>query len=117
MSEPKQRMLVMNGQKLIQQQLDGAWQTEKVSKAGLLKPGIYDIHLSQTADAAKVYDGLVLHADQNFVYQKVGKDYIKHDRQSFDKLPEAGTTLKISYSGGKALSVASSGKLSRGITR
>ena len=38
----KQRLLVMNGQKILQHEQEGRWQNDKVEKAGLVKPGIYN---------------------------------------------------------------------------
>ena len=37
----KQRLLVMNGQKLVQSEQGGQWVTSKVEKAGAIKPGLY----------------------------------------------------------------------------
>lgn len=107
----------MNGQRLVQTEQGGEWATQKVDKAGALKPGIYDIHLSKAADKSQAYDGVVVYADKSCVYQKVGRSYIKHDRQDFGKVPEAGSNLKISYDDGKVITAASSVKLGRGLTR
>ena len=35
----KERLLVMNGQRIVQAEKDGAWTNQKVDKAGALKPG------------------------------------------------------------------------------
>ncbi len=69
----KQRLLVMNGQKLLQSEQGGQWATTKVEKAGAIKPGIYNIHLAMPADKVKSHDGLVLHLDKEHLYQQVGK--------------------------------------------
>ena len=53
MSDITQRLLVMNGQRLLQSEQGGQWNTDKVEKAGTIKPGIYNIHLSAQADKAK----------------------------------------------------------------
>ena len=34
----KQRLLVMNGQRIVQAEQEGAWANQKVDKAGALKP-------------------------------------------------------------------------------
>jgi hypothetical protein len=118
MTDPtKQRLLVMNGQRLVQSERGGEWATQKVEKAGALKPGIYDIHLSTAADKSRAYDGVILYADKEHVYQKVGKTYVKHDRNDFGKVPEAGSNSNIKYDGGRAISAPSSVKLSRGLSR
>jgi hypothetical protein len=113
----KQRLLVMNGQRLVQSHRGGEWATDKVEKAGALKPGIYDIHLSTGADKSKSYDGLVVYADKDAVYQRVGKTFIKHVRQDFGKVPEIGSNSSIKYDDGKAITATSAVKLGRGISR
>ncbi len=113
----KQRLVVMNGQRLLQGERGGEWTVQKVDKAGALKPGIYDIHLSGAADKTRSYDGVVLFADKQFVYQQVGKSYVKHERQDFAKVPEAGANSSIRYEDGKAITTPSSLKLGRGLSR
>ena len=71
----KQRVLVMNGQRLLQNEQGGQWATSKVDKAGAIKPGIYDIYLAGNADKAKTYAGVIVHADGASVYQQVGKTW------------------------------------------
>jgi len=113
----KQRLLVMNGQRLVQSEQGGQWNTDKVEKAGLIKPGIYNIHLSALADKAKTEDGVILHVDRDYIYQQVGKNFVKHDRVDFDKVPEIGSNSTIKYENGKAVVSSSSIKLSRGLSR
>lgn len=117
MSDIKQRLLVMNGQRLVQSKQDGQWNTDKVEKAGTIKPGIYNIHLSAQADKANTYDGVILYADKNNVYQQIGKNFVKHDRTAFDKVPEIGSNSSIKYDNNKAVVSSSTIKLSRGISR
>lgn len=112
----KQRLLVMNGQRLVQSERGGQWITEKVVKAGAIKPGIYNIHLSAQADKAKTQDGVIVHADSDYVYQQVGKNFIKHDRTDFDKVPDIGSNASIKYDNGKAMVSLSSIKLGRRIS-
>jgi len=112
----KQRLLVMNGQRLVQSEQGGQWNTDKVEKAGTVKPGIYNIHLSTQADKAKTHDGVIVHTDKDHVYQQVGKNFVKHDRSDFDKVPDIGNNSSIKYDGGKATVSASSIKLGRGIS-
>jgi hypothetical protein len=113
----KQRLLVMNGQKLVQSEQEGQWVTNKVEKAGLVKPGIYNIHLSTQADKSNSHDGVIVHADKEHVYQQVGKAFIRHDLDSFDKAPEIGRNSSIKYDGSNAQVAASSIRLGRGISR
>lgn len=112
----KQRLLVMNGQRLVQSEQGGQWSTDKVEKAGAVKPGIYNIHLASLADKSKGTDGPVIYADKDHVYQKVGASFVKHSRLDFDKVPEIGKDSSIKYDNGKAVAAPSSMKLGRGIS-
>ena len=98
----KQRLLVMNGQKLLQSEQGGEWNTTKVEKAGAVKPGIYNLYLASQPDKLLAYEGLVIHADRDVIYQQVGKGFVKHDLKDFERLPDLGTALKIAYDGSKA---------------
>ncbi len=111
---PKQRLLVMNGQRLLQTAQASGWATSKVDKAGALKPGIYDLHLSKSADRARSYEGTMLFADTGSVYQQVGKDLIRHKRADFANVPEPGATIHIQYEGDRAVVATSTAKLVRG---
>lgn len=112
----KQRLLVMNGQRLVQSEQGGKWNTDKVEKAGAVTPGIYNIHLSSQADKSKAHDGVIMYADKDHVYQQVGKNFVMHNRADFDKLPDIGTNSNVKYDSGKAVVTASSIKLGRGIS-
>lgn len=115
----KQRVLVMNGQRVLQSEEAGKWKNDNVDKAGCIKPGIYPLYLSKGPDKASSYNGPILHADKQSVYQQVGKQIFKHDRQNFDKLPEVGTEKSISYdqTSGKAQVAAATEKQGRKFSR
>ncbi len=113
----KQRLLVMNGQKLLQNEQGGQWGTSKVDKAAGIKPGIYDIHLAAAADKARSYNGVILHTDGAHVYQQVGKIFIKHDLKDFAKVPEVGSNSSIKYDSDRAQVAESSMKIGRKLTR
>ena len=114
----KQRLLVMNGSRIVQNEQDGQWKSEKVDKAGALKPGIYNLYLASRADKAATHSGLILYADKDNVYQQVGKGYVAHARADFDKVPEIGSAPRISYDAhGKASVAAETVQLSRGRSR
>ena len=112
----KQRLLVMNGQRLVQSEQGGQWNTDKVEKAGTVKPGIYNIHLSTQAEKTKTYDGVIVHADKGHVYQQVGKNFVKHARSDFDKVPDIGSNSSVRYDGSKAVFSVSTVKLGRKIS-
>ncbi len=111
----KQRLLVMNGQRILQAESDGAWMTRKVEKAGALKPGIYNLYLAQAVEKTQSHEGVIVHADTFSVYQQVGRGFVTHVRSDFDRLPEVGSAQRISYSEqGKASIAAEAPKLARG---
>ncbi len=89
----------MNGQKLAQNNSTGDWKTEKVTKAKAIKPGIYNLY--NAIDANKTNDniGEVIHVDKkdNVLYQKNGLQYIKHDLNCFEQIPETGSMINIRY--------------------
>lgn len=94
----KQRLLVMNGQKLLQAEHEGAWATKKVDKAKQLKPGLYNLYLAQPADKSKKHEGVIVHADNELVYQQLDKTtFVSHPRAAFKAVPEHGTAASVSY--------------------
>ncbi|ACB93648.1 conjugal transfer protein TraO (plasmid) [Xylella fastidiosa subsp. fastidiosa] len=94
----KHRVLVMNGQKIVQnEQTPGKWHTEHVDKAGLLKPGIYNIYAATVADKAKEHEGTIVHVDKQAIYQQIGKQFVKHECIDFYKIPEIGGVKRIAY--------------------
>lgn len=94
----KQRLLVMNGQKLVQNEVDGKWKTIKVTKASDIKAGIYNIYLAKEAETAShSYEGLIVHVDKDFFYQKSGGEFIKHPSKYFLKFPEVGKNITVQY--------------------
>ena len=113
----KQRVLVMNGQRLLQNEQGGQWATSKVDKAGAIKPGIYDIYLAGNADKAKTYAGVIVHADGASVYQQVGKTLIKHAASDFAQVPGTGIDTSVSYEDGQAHSSGASVRQGRKLSR
>jgi len=99
----KQRLLVMNGQRIVQSAQDSDWSNQKVDKAGLLKPGIYNLFTATKADRAKPHTGAILHADGDSIFQEEGRAIVAHERRNFDKVPDIGSSKTISYdAAGKA---------------
>ncbi len=100
----KQRLLVMNGQRVIQTEQQGEWRVGQVDKAvGMLKPGIYNLYQARSADTSQAHVGVILHADQAHVYQQVGRACVQHDRAKFDKVPPVGSVQSIAYANGRAV--------------
>jgi cell filamentation protein len=120
----KQRLLVMNGQKIVQnEQGAGKWQTESVDKAWNVKPGIYNIYQAKAADKSATHTGVILHADKNNIYQQIGREFVQHKRSDFDKVPDkptdVGATVTVAYSQdtGRANVSAPTQAISRGVRR
>ena len=108
----------MNGSRIVQNEQEGQWKSEKVDKAGALKPGIYNLYLASRADKAATHSGVIVHADKDNVYQQVGRNYVMHARADFEKVPEIGSAKRISYDAqGKASVAAETVQLSRGRSR
>lgn len=113
----KQRLLVMNGHRLLQAERDGQWATIKVDKAMGIKPGIYDLHLARVIDKSLAYDGVVLTTDKEHVFQLIGRTVMKHDRNQFESAPDAGANMRITYGDGKAIVASASIRTGRGRSR
>jgi hypothetical protein len=113
----KERFLVMNGQKIVQHEVEGQWQNRSVEKAGVLKPGIYNLYLANQVDKTETNSGVILHGTNETIFQQVGKKYVKHNREDFDIMPGIGSNCSISYEKGRAVVSAASVKLSRGVSR
>ena len=107
----KQRILVMNGQRLIQTYHNNqAWKTDKVERALGLKPGIYNIYLAKVVEdnnkqTQNEFNGAIIHISNTAVIQQIGKDFIMHDRKKFTKAPIIGNNVAIKYTKDKNISV------------
>lgn len=113
----KQRILVMNGQRLVQSEYDKEWVTTKVGKAGQIQPGIYNISSAAVASKDKTYEGVILHADRDHVYQQVGKACVRHSAHDFPKVPAIGANAAIRYDADQASALPSNIKQTRGVRR
>lgn len=114
----KQRILVMNGQRLLETEQSGQWNVTKVERAGNLEPGLYNLYLADPADKTKQYVGLILHTDRDYVYQQQDEEVVRHSRADFGIAPEIGTLKSISYDEqNRARVVTATVALGRGMTR
>lgn len=106
MTTQKLRMIVMNGQKIIQALVNNEWETtgtiKKVEEG--IKPGIYNIYLAKTPEDKKQYEGKILYVDKEneVFYQQTGKDFIVHQLIAIEGKPVAGKDMVIEYDGEKA---------------
>lgn len=113
----KQRILVMNGHRLVQSEQGKDWITTKVGKAGHIQPGIYHISGAVQASRDKAYAGVVLHTDPEHVYQLVGKLCVRHSAADFPKIPAVGTSATIRYDADQAMADQVGIKQGRGVKR
>lgn len=115
----KQRLLVMNGQRILQEESGNGWANVKVEKAGDVRPGIYPLFVAKEADRSKETVGVILHADKRFVYQEDGRSIIAHEARSFDSVtpPQPGTMKAIKYVDDKAIAAPASQQQGRTVKR
>lgn len=106
MTTQKLRVIVMNGQKIIQALINNEWETtgtiKKVEEG--IKPGIYNIYLAQKPEDKKQYEGKILYVDKEneVFYQQTGKDFIVHQINAINGKPVAGNDVVVEYDGEKA---------------
>ena len=94
----KLRLIVMNGQRIVEAEEDGVWKCQEVGKAGKLKPGIYNLYQSKPVDKFKRNDGIIVHVSGSYIYQQTGECIITHLRSDFyQTLPEIGVVKSIAY--------------------
>ena len=94
----KLRVIVMNSQRIVEAEEDGVWKIQEVSKAGRLKPGIYNLYMSEPADKAKRHDGMIVHASSSHIFQQAGDLIIAHLQSDFYQLlPKIGVPKSIVY--------------------
>lgn len=119
----KQRLVVMNGQRIVQSLETGAKSFDQaknvpVGRSGDIKPGVYNLYSALDASKKEQYIGQVIHADKNSIYQKVGINIIRHERSDFDKVPEIASVLTVSYNDqGRAVTSAAPLQQGRGMRR
>ena len=113
----RQRLLVMNGQRLVQAEKDGDWVVTKVDKAGAIKPGIYPLTGARTAADGEQNEGVILHVDRERVYQQVGRDIVAYDAAHFAKPPQIGAVVAIGYQKHEAAVSQPSPRQGRGVKR
>ena len=105
----KRRVLVINGQRIVQSDSGEGWRSEKVEKAFNLKACIYNIYTASPTDKTQASSGVIVHADKDSVYQRMRKKVIMHSRNDFDRVPGIGSAKRIEYNAdGRAVAADSS---------
>lgn len=103
----KQRIIVMNGRKILQTQINNEWETTgaiKKAEEGI-RPGVYNIYLAKTPSDKNEYEGKILLVDKDngVFYQQTKKDFIVHQLSAVDGKPVAGIDVVVRYDGEKAV--------------
>ncbi len=105
----KQRLIILNGYKILQNFDNNGWKTTGLVKKAAegLKPGIYNLFNAVDAKTCNiVYEGLILYIDkkQGIVYQQQpNKALIAHKLNSFDHMPYVGKYITFQYDDSKII--------------
>ncbi len=102
----KQRIIVMNGRKILQTQINNEWETTgaiKKAEEGI-RPGVYNIYLAKAPSDKNEYEGKILLVDKDngVFYQQTNKDFIVHQLNAVDGKLVAGKDVVVRYDGEKA---------------
>ncbi len=101
----KQRIIVMNGRKILQTQINNEWETtgaiKKVEEG--IRPGVYNIYLAKAPSDKNQYEGKILLVDKgnSVFYQQTKKDFIVHQLNAVDGKVVAGMDAVVGYDGKK----------------
>lgn len=103
----KQRIIVMNGRKILQTQINNEWETTgtiKKAEEGI-RPGVYNIYLAKEPSDKNEYEGKILLVDKDngVFYQQVNKDFIVHQLSTVDGKAVAGMDVVVRYEGEKVV--------------
>lgn len=93
----KQRILVLNGQRLIERWEDEEWKTTKVAKAEELKGGVYNIFTARDGNKNQVTQGILVHATKDEIFLKGNYGFMKFDITEDTKIPAIGSHVNLSY--------------------
>jgi hypothetical protein len=113
----QERLVVSNGSKQLERMVGSKWEAYKVEGKGSLSNGVYPLHAAKHVSSygKGTYEGTIIHADKNSVYQSQGKEgLVRFDRQAFAAIPEIGRHVTVQFDYGRAQLVgakeASAGK-------
>lgn len=88
----KQRIVVMNGQRIVQSEQGKDWIITKVRKAGHTQPGVYNISTAVQASRDKTYEGVVLTRIRNMCTSRWASCVFAIQRRIFRKFRRRGAT-------------------------
>ena len=93
----KKRVVVVNGQKVLQAEDGATWTNERVEKAGLLRPGLYELFAAAPSDRSTSTAGVLLVVDGGVLYQVTNTGLVAHNCNDFDALPAVGAHGTVTY--------------------
>jgi len=99
----KQRLLVLNGQRILQNYTQAGWKTTGLIKKAEegIEPGIYNLFMAHDAKTGNaIYEGLILYIDkkQGIIYQQQpNKALIAHNLNSIKRVPPVGKHISFQY--------------------
>lgn len=93
----RKRVVVLNGQKVLQAEEGATWTNERVEKAGLLRPGLYELFTAQQSDRSTYTAGALLIMDSGMLYQVTDTGLVAHNCNDFDVLPAVGAHGTVTY--------------------
>lgn len=98
----KQRLIVMNDHRVLQNLTEGGWKTTGLIKKAEegIQPGIYNLFVSKAAETQNgLYEGILLFVDkqQGIVYQQINREFVTHQLALFSSPPPIGKTVSIQY--------------------
>jgi hypothetical protein len=97
----KQRLVVLKGQRTLQEKVGDIWEDRKTDPAGALGSGIYNLHTATQADKRVRHEGEIIFTTDDKIYQQVNKRMVAHDRKNFDIMGitplDAGKFVDIAY--------------------
>ncbi len=104
----KERVVVMNDSWLLEKDHENKneWCVVKSGSARGLSTSVHNLWESLIPTKTGKNEGVVVHFDDNFVYQKTNEGLIKHDKNEVKIQPAVGMNLSVAYKDGTIESVS-----------
>lgn len=102
------RVVVANGSRQVESEFNNKRFVTKVDDAANLPKGIYDLRAAQQPQQTgeRRYEGAVIHATKDTVYQLAGNEIIRHNARLFERAPTVGTNFNATYNNGRLVSTS-----------
>lgn len=102
------RVVVANGSRQVESEFNNKRYVTKVDDAANLPKGVYDLRNAQQPQQTgeRRYEGVVIHATKDTVYQLSGNEIIRHNAREFERAPTVGTSFTATYNNGRLVSTS-----------